>query len=182
MEKCDVCQKSFASRSSMLEHVREIHDKITQHSCMQCSRVFSKKSNLTRHLKTCKGEQPSSSTGRVLKRKQSSSKTPTKKMKLGKPTHHHVICAICHKGFTSKKLRDEHVIATHHIPPIDLYNQYVPSFVSGDHETMQCVEDSLHLIMRPHDINADTKQLNFFTRGESIVVGKGVLSPRVWPF
>ena len=38
----------------------------------------------------------------------------------------------------------------------------MPSFVSGDHETMQCVEDSLHLIMRPHDINADTKQLNFF--------------------
>ena len=27
---------------------------------------------------------------------------------------------------------------------------------------MQCVENSLHLIMRPHDINADTKQLNFF--------------------
>ena len=162
MEKCDVCQKSFASRSSMLEHVREIHDKITQHSCMQCSRVFSKKSNLTRHLKTCKGEQPSSSTGRVLKRKQSSSETPAKKIKLGKPTHHHVICAICHKGFTSKKLRDQHVIETHHIPPIDLYNQYVPSFVSGDDETMQCVEDSLHLIMRPHDINADTKQLNFF--------------------
>ena len=38
----------------------------------------------------------------------------------------------------------------------------MPSFVSGDDETMQCVEDSLHLIMRPHDINADTKQLNFF--------------------
>ena len=82
-------------------------------------------------------------------------------MKLGKPTNHHVICAICHKGFTSKKQRDEHVIATHHIPPIDLYNQYVPSFVSGDDETMQCVEDFPHLIMRPHDINADTKQLNF---------------------
>ena len=162
MEKCEVCEKSFVSRSNMLLHVREIHDKSTQHTCTQCSRVFSKKTNLTRHLKTCKGEQPSSSTGRVLKGKQSSSKTPTKKMKLGKTAHHHVICAICHKGFTSKKLRDEHVIATHHIPPIDLYNQYVPSFVSGDHETMQCVEDSLHLIMRPHDINADTKQLNFF--------------------
>ena len=162
MEKCEVCQKSFVSRSNMLLHVREIHDKSSQHTCTQCSRVFSKKTNLTRHLKTCKGEQPSSSTGRVLKRKQSSSKTPPKKIKLGKPTHHHVICAICHKGFTSKKLRDQHVIETHHIPPIDLYNQYVPSFVSGDHETMQCVEDSLHLIMRPHDINADTKQLNFF--------------------
>ena len=162
MEKCEVCQKSFVSRSNMLLHVREIHDKSTQHTCTQCSRLFSKKTNLTRHLKTCKGEQPSSSTGRVLKRKQSSSKTPTKKMKLGKPVHHHVICAICHKGFTSKKLRDEHVIEAHHIPPIDLYTQYVPSFVSGDDETMQCVEDSLHLIMRPHDMNADTKQLNFF--------------------
>ena len=162
MEKCDVCQKSFTSRSNMLRHVLSQHKKSKQWECEECSRVFSNKANLTRHLKTCKGEQPSSSTGRVLKRKQSSSKTPNKKMKLGKPAHHHVICAICHKGFTSKKLRDEHVIATHHIPPIDLYTQYVPSFVSGDDETMQCVEDSLHLIMRPHDINADTKQLNFF--------------------
>ena len=155
MEKCEVCQKSFVSRSNMLLHVREIHDKSTQHTCTQCSRLFSKKTNLTRHLKTCKGEQPSSPTGRVLKRKQSSSKTPNKKMKLGKPTNHHVICAICHKGFTSKNLRDEHVIETPLIPPIDLYNQFVPSFVSGDHEAMQCVEDSLHLIMKPHDINAD---------------------------
>ena len=111
MEKCDVCQKSFVSRSNMRLHVREIHDKSTQHTCTQCSRLFSKKTNLTRHLKTCKGEQPSSSTGRVLQRKQSSSKTPTKKMNLGKPVNHHVICAVCRKGFTSKKLRDEHVIA-----------------------------------------------------------------------
>ena len=162
MEKCDVCQKSFVSRSNMLRHVLSQHRKSKQWECEECSRVFSSNFNLTRHLKTCKGEQPSSSTGRVLKRKQSSSKTPTKKMKLGKPVHHHVICAICHKGFTSKKLLDERVIETHHIPPIDLYTQYVPSFVSGDDETMQCVEDSLHLIMRPHDINADTKQLNFF--------------------
>ena len=137
MEKCDVCQKSFTSRSNVLRHVLSQHRKSKQWEC--------------------KDEQPSSSTGRVLKRKQSSSKTPNKKMKLGKPTNHHVICAICHKGFTSKKLRDEHVIKTHHIPPIDLYNQYVPSFVSGDHEAMQCVEDSLHLIMKPHDINADIK-------------------------
>ena len=162
MEKCDVCQKSFVSQSNMLRHVLSQHRKSKQWECEECSRVFSSNFNLTRYLKTCKGEQPSSSTGRVLKRKQSSSKTPTKKMKLGKPVHHHVICAICHKGFTSKKLRDEHVIETHHIPPIDLYTQYVPSFVSGDDETMQCVEDSLHLIMRPHDIKADTKQLNFF--------------------
>ena len=162
MEKCDVCQKSFTSRSNMLRHVLSQHKKSKQWECEECSRVFSNKANLTRHLKTCKGEQPSSSIGRVLKRKQSSSKTPNKKMKIGKPTHHHVICAICYKGFTSKKLRDEHVIDTHHIPPIELYTQYVPSFVSGDDEAMQCVEDSLHLIMRPHDINADTKQLNFF--------------------
>ena len=162
MEKCDVCQKSFTSRSNMLRHVLSQHKKSKQWECEECSRVFSNKANLTRHLKTCKGEQPSSSTGRVQKRKQSSSKTPNKKMKIGKPTNHHVVCAICHKGFTSKKMRDQHVIETHHIPPIDLYTQYVPSFVSGDDETMQCVEDSLHLIMRPHDINADTKQLNFF--------------------
>ena len=161
MEKCDVCQKSFISSRSMLPHVREIHEKNIQHTCKQCSRVFFRKSNLTRHLKACKGKQPSSSTGRMLKRKQSLSKTPNKKMKLGKPTNHHVICSICHTGFTSKKLWDEHVIETHHIPPVDIYNQYLPSFVSGDDETIQCVENSLHLIMKPHDINEDTKQLNF---------------------
>ena len=139
----------------MLRHVLSQHRESKQWECQECSRVFSSNFNLNRHLKTCKDEQPSSSTGRVLKRRQSSSKTPNKKMKLGKPTNHHVICTMCHKGFTSKKLRDEHVIETPHIPPIDLYNQYVPSFVSGDHEAMQCVEDSLHLIMKPHDINAD---------------------------
>ena len=75
---------------------------------------------------------------------------------------HQLLAVIMKPGFTSKKLRDQHVIETHHIPPIDLYTQNVPSVVSGDHETMSCVEDSLHLIMRPRYINADTKQLNFF--------------------
>ena len=69
----------------MLQHIREIHDKTTKLTCKQCSRVFFRKSNLTRHLKSCKGKQPKSSTGRVLKRKQSSSKTLNKKMKLDKP-------------------------------------------------------------------------------------------------
>ena len=97
MEKCDVCQKSFTSRRNMLQHIREIHDKNTKHTCKQCSRVFFRKSNLTRHLKACKGKQPSSSTGRVLKRKQSSSKTPNKKMKLDKPKFT-MLSAIYHKG------------------------------------------------------------------------------------
>ena len=125
MEKCDVCQKSFTSRSNMVRHVLSQHQKSRMWECEECSRVFSNKSNLTSHLKACKGEQQSSSTERMLKRKQSSSKTPNKKMKLGKPTNHHVICAICHTGFTSKKLRDEHVIATHHIPPIDIYADFI---------------------------------------------------------
>ena len=97
MEKCDVCQKSFTSRSNMLRHVLSQHQKSKQWECKECSRVFSSNFNLNRHLKTCKDEQPSSSTGRVLKRKQSSSKSLNKKMKLSKPTNHHVICAICHK-------------------------------------------------------------------------------------
>ena len=99
----------------MLRHVLSQHRESKQWECQECSRVFSSNFNLNRHLKTCKDEQPSSSTGRVLKRKQSSSKTPNKKMKLGKPTNHHVICTICHKGFTSKKLRDEHVIVYYKI-------------------------------------------------------------------
>ena len=53
-------------------------------------------------------------------------------------------------------------MSSHDITLLDTYNQYIPSHVSADQEIMHCTENSLHLIMRPHDLNSDTKQLNFF--------------------
>ena len=162
MQKCDECQKSFKDRKNMLQHVRQTHLKNTQVSCIQCSRIFTRKPDLLRHLKTCKGHQPSTSTSGVVKRKLSSPTTNSKKMKINKQTTHHVICAICRTGFTSKKLRDDHVTLTHVVSPTDVYNQYIPSFVINDGEIMRCIENAIHLIMKPHNFDADTKQLNFF--------------------
>ena len=165
MENCEICQKSFKTKKYMLQHIRQTHEKSTQVTCDQCSRVFNRKAALQRHLKTCQGVPLSTSTMPDVKRKLSTSITPNKRSKIDKSTtytNHHIICAICGEGLKSKKMRDDHVLTTHAVQPIDIYNQYIPSFVNGDDKSIQCIENSLHLIMRPHDLNSDTKQLNFF--------------------
>ena len=164
MEKCSICQKSFKARNYMLRHVREIHMKTsTQARCNQCSRIFTRKTDLHRHLKSCKGEKPSSSMSKsVIKRKQPLINFSNKKERLDTSTKHHVICALCNEGFVSKKMRDEHVISSHDGTLLDTYNQYIPNLVSADQETMHCIENSLHLIMKQHNMETDSKQLNFF--------------------
>ena len=146
----------------MLQHIRQIHKKTTQVACDQCSRIFTRKAALQRHMECCKGEQPSSSTSSGIKRNLPSSDKTNKIAKTSHVPQHHVICSICTFGFTSKKLRDEHVSSVHSTTPIEIYNQYIPSFVSVDDATMQCIEHSLHLIMKPHIMDMDSKQLNFF--------------------
>ena len=85
----------------MLRHVPSQHLMSKQWVCEECSQVFSSKSNLNRHQKRCKGEQPSPST---------SSSTSNKKPKVDKPANHHVICAISHRGFTIfRKSQSSHV-------------------------------------------------------------------------
>ena len=101
MESCSVCHKQFKTRKCMLQHVKETHDKSMQRDCPGCSRSFSRPSNLRRHQKTCKGEQPSTSTTRDAKRKLPLPTISKKKIKVNHPTNHHVICSICGKGFTS---------------------------------------------------------------------------------
>ena len=145
MEKCDICQKSFKARKNMLQHIRQIHQKNTQASCDQCSRIFTRNVDLRRHLKRCKGEKPSSSTSSGVKRNLPLSDKANKIVKTSHISQHHVICSICSIGFTSKKLRDEHVSSVHSIKPIEIYNQYIPSLVSGDETTMQCIEHSLQM-------------------------------------
>ena len=162
MENCAICQKSFKTRKCMLQHISQIHEKSTQVTCDQCSRVFTRKAALQRHLKTCKGEQASSSNSENVKRKLSQLNNSNKKTKLDTSTKHHVICALCNAGFLSKKLRDEHVVSSHDVTLLDTYNQYMPSYVTADRETMHCIENSLHLIMKQHNMETESKQLNFF--------------------
>ena len=148
-----------------MRHVREHHENRIQAECPRCSRSFTRHAHLKLHMKTCKGEQPSSSCSPSTsssKRKQPSSITLLKKPKTSHIPNHHVICSICNAGFSSKKLRDEHVSSVHSITPIDIYHQYIPSHVSADDDTMQCIENSIHLIMRPHQFNSDINQLNFY--------------------
>ena len=164
MDKCSICQKIFKTRKYMMQHVREIHMKMsTQNSCDQCSRIFTRKTDLHRHRKSCKGEQPSSSISKeVIKRKHPQLNYYNKKPKIDTSTKHHVICALCNEGFVSKKMRDEHVMSSHDVTLLDAYNQYIPSHVSADQETMHCIENALHLIMKQHNMDTDSKQLNFF--------------------
>ena len=162
MENCAICQKSFKTRKYMLQHIHQTHEKSTQVTCDQCSRVFTRKAALQRHLKTCKGEQASSSNSEMVKRKLPQLNYSNKKSKLDTSTKHHVICALCNAGFLSKKLRDEHVVSSHDVTLLDTYNHYMPSYVSADRETMHCIENSLHLIMKQHNMETDSKQLNFF--------------------
>ena len=84
MEKCDVCPKSFTYRSNMLHIFVKFIIK-TLNILVNSVHEYSLESPiLPVTSKACKGRQPSSSTERVLKRKQSSSKTPNKKTKLDK--------------------------------------------------------------------------------------------------
>ena len=75
----------------MLQHIRQIHQKNTQATCDQCSRVFTRKADLQRHLKTCTGEQVSSSNSENVKRKLPQLNYSNKKTKVDTSTKHHVI-------------------------------------------------------------------------------------------
>ena len=158
-----------------MQHVREHHENrlqlviiLSSMFVLDVPALSPRHGNLKLHMKTCKGEQPSSSCSPSTsslassKRKQPSSITLLKKPKTSHIPNHYVICSICNYGFSSKQLRDEHVSAVHSIPTIDIYHQYIPSHVSPDDDTMQCIENYIHLIMRPHQLNSDINQLNFY--------------------
>ncbi|KAF9517195.1 hypothetical protein BS47DRAFT_544088 [Hydnum rufescens UP504] len=50
--KCDLCPRSFDRPSALAQH-DNVHTAKKPHVCLHCNRVFSVKSNVTRHLDTC---------------------------------------------------------------------------------------------------------------------------------
>ena len=54
---CEICGKSYSSRSKLAEHRNYRHSEARPHRCSQCSKVFKSPSNLKQHIK-CAHERP----------------------------------------------------------------------------------------------------------------------------
>ena len=53
--RCTYCRKEFAHLTSLESHMEQIHKGEAKHSCEECGRSFSSKSNLTAHRKIHSG-------------------------------------------------------------------------------------------------------------------------------
>ena len=50
---CEQCSKHFTDRSNLIRHVKDIHEKRKLHQCAICSKTFSRKQHKEYHVKTC---------------------------------------------------------------------------------------------------------------------------------
>ena len=74
-----------------------------------------------------------------------------------------VLCSVCSNYFLSKQQRDQHLAEDHtDITPLELYMEYIPSYVSEDPNLKKCIEDNIHLIMTPHLNHTASKKLNYY--------------------
>ena len=85
---CDICHKKFTNKFSLNRHVKTIHEKKEDFTCMKCQKNFKEMHHLKRHQQKCGkcrrcGAQFDSLTDfakHSCKRKQTENqKTPTKK-------------------------------------------------------------------------------------------------------
>ncbi|KAJ2946104.1 hypothetical protein O0L34_g5026 [Tuta absoluta] len=56
--ECDICQKRFKLKPTMLMHKRQVHEKEKSHLCQFCSKTFFKKYHLQVHLRSHTKEKP----------------------------------------------------------------------------------------------------------------------------
>lgn len=56
-EKCELCGKTFSSKSYLKHHLKMVHNKAGSGSleCPKCLKEFAYRSNLNRHVKKCSG-------------------------------------------------------------------------------------------------------------------------------
>ncbi|XP_013169153.1 PREDICTED: zinc finger protein 235-like isoform X1 [Papilio xuthus] len=55
---CDICDKKFRCKITMMSHKRQVHDKEKSHLCQFCSKGFFKKYHLQVHLRSHTKEKP----------------------------------------------------------------------------------------------------------------------------
>ena len=158
MYPCEQCEKTFGTISNRNLHVRTIHEKRYHVTCDVCGKSTLKK-HLERHMKTC------NKNNRGVKRvhDESACDPTVKRAKNGC-----VRCVLCNAGFLTRKERDEHVQTEHDQDksPIDVYMQYIPKRVREDTQTMRCIQDEVHLIMKPDVKDVAGNKINFYKFNE----------------
>ena len=94
---CKTCDKHFASSESLRCHLYLHKSDRPSFACNHCSRAFSRKRNLTRHMRTCKGN-----------------KNMSGKYELRRYMHIHsnfeqLVCDICMRTFSQKDSLTKHI-------------------------------------------------------------------------
>lgn len=112
---CDICQKSYNSRSKLFEHINYRHSEARPHHCSQCPKVFKSTSNLNQHIKYAH-EKPRYSCPDCPQADKLFSKSGLRYHRLkihhdgGDPMHS---CHICAKSFVQATLLRKHVASAH---------------------------------------------------------------------
>lgn len=116
---CDLCHKSYSTRSKLAEHQLYRHSEARPHRCLQCPKVFKSTSNLKQHVK-CAHERPRfpcPDCPADLKHKVFSESglryhrlTAHHSKNESRPLH---FCPICAKGFLQATLLRKHLSSAH---------------------------------------------------------------------
>jgi len=111
--KCDKCHKSFASRSSLNRHKRDIHDDYAKDkfACEHCDQTFKRAAHLEGHKLSrhsslrpflCEFCSKGFTDKSLLKRHQRAHRQETP-----------YLCPICHKGFAHSMIQMRNHMMTH---------------------------------------------------------------------
>ena len=146
---CDICKKNFKSRAILLKHIRNIHDNNIKYDCMQCGRSYATKHGLHYHQSTsCTGKrkQPNENVRAIRRRYESN-------------------CSICRRSFLGFLQLRQHLASDHGMESIEVLRMHLPNEIQENQGAMECVEDNVHLIMRPNVNGQLLSQHNFFNFG-----------------
>ena len=48
--KCYICDKTYLNEKNLQDHVRRLHENAKSYECGRCKKIFTRMSNLNRHL------------------------------------------------------------------------------------------------------------------------------------